>query len=197
MLEITASFEAKESIQNQGTTNIYIDNEIPCGTKVNIAFSFEHNDSKEPNILEKALHVGKPLGVSYSNLEAYPIPDNDEGGVVSRIEIDSKDYRVSNQFKIWVNIEHPYRGDLSLSLTSPSDTQITLLYRQGNNNDDIRGIFPDTITPKDNLSLLLNEELRGLWQLKVIDHAQSDSGVIKSWGIEDIPSYECFKEESL
>jgi subtilisin-like proprotein convertase family protein len=81
--------------------------------------------------------------------------------------------------KVHLNITHPFIGDLSVSLTSPSGREVTLVNRQGGSADnlvvDIEG---------DALNTFIGDSAAGLWTLTVTDHATRDSGTLNTWGID-------------
>ncbi len=126
------------------------------------------------------VHYEKPdtavTGAANPNL---PIPDNDNEGISSNIEVqqdgDAKNIAVN------INIEHTYIGDLRIDLTSPSGLVATLHNQEGAGSNNIKKTY-DTST-----SLALNgitgEPIRGTWRLRVRDLAGQDVGTLVSWGI--------------
>lgn len=108
------------------------------------------------------------------------IPDNNKTGVKDVITFD--DIALVSSLKVTVDITHTYRGDLKLTLISPSGALAVLHERKGGSANDIKNTYDIISTPS--LSNLLNQQLEGAWTLWVQDLARSDKGKINSWGLE-------------
>jgi endonuclease I len=78
--------------------------------------------------------------------------------------------------KVNVDIPHSYRGDLVVTLTSPSGKSQTLSNREGGSADNVTGSF--------DLSALAGESTKGDWKLTVEDTANADVGTLKAWDLE-------------
>ncbi len=100
------------------------------------------------------------------------IPDNDLDGVVDSITVE-EDGMISNA-TIDLNIEHTYRGDITVMLLSGS--KLVEVYKgsgsQANVNLDGK-VLAD----------LKGETLQSEYQLKVVDSASRDIGKLVSWGL--------------
>lgn len=77
-----------------------------------------------------------------------------------------------------VDIEHTYRGDLVVALTSPAGTQVTLHNKQGGSEDNIKETYSGVF------STMLNSQVSGNWTLSVGDYYEGDVGVLESWSID-------------
>ena len=109
------------------------------------------------------------------------IPDNNKTGITSEIDwSDAGDVTLAG-VEVDVQIRHTYRGDLRVSLTSPSGTTVVLSDRSGGGDDDLRKRFDATSAP--DLVRLLGEPLSGKWKLLVQDLAKSDIGVLEAWSL--------------
>lgn len=75
-----------------------------------------------------------------------------------------------------VDIPHTYRGDLVVTLTSPSGKSAKLHDRAGGSLDDLKAKF--------DLSAFAGEPIQGDWKLTVEDTANADTGVLKAWDLE-------------
>jgi subtilisin-like proprotein convertase family protein len=105
--------------------------------------------------------------------------------------------------KIHVEIEHTYLEDLSISLISPSGTELLLVNRLCGDGENLDLIFDDngatlscdedntttvlsgTVRPEfGSLSELIGENPAGDWTLEVVDFHEEDDGQINKFGIE-------------
>ena len=75
-----------------------------------------------------------------------------------------------------VDIPHSYRGDLVVTLTSPSGKSVKLHDRAGGSLDDLKAKF--------DLSAFAGESMKGDWKLTVEDTAKQDTGTLKAWDLE-------------
>jgi len=92
----------------------------------------------------------------------------------SKINID-QDIDIEN-LNLNLDLQHTYRGDLVVKLTSPSGKTVTISDRQGGSADNIKGNF--------DLSQFAGEKTKGEWTLTVEDKARVDQGTLKTWGLE-------------
>lgn len=84
-----------------------------------------------------------------------------------------KDIQVS------VEIEHGFLGDLTISLVNPSGQIIPLQSRNLGRRARLQTTYTLQTTPA--LKRLLNQPIRGRWQLQIVDHAPSNTGTLKQW----------------
>ncbi|MGE0547202.1 MAG: proprotein convertase P-domain-containing protein [Kofleriaceae bacterium] len=109
----------------------------------------------------------------YGASPAVAIPDNDPVGAVSTIEVGDSG-NIIGDVKVSVDITHSYRGDLKITLTKDSFSQ--LIYdRTGGGQDDLVETFS---VPG------ITGSVTGNWQLKVEDTAGSDFGTLNSWKLQ-------------
>ena len=80
-----------------------------------------------------------------------------------------------------VHVTHTYVGDLSLVLTSPDGTDITLHNRTNGVHDSIITTYDSSSHP--GLDTLNGSGIRGDWTLSATDHAKSDTGTLHGWGV--------------
>ena len=107
-----------------------------------------------------------------------PIPDNDFDGVEVEFNVDGANLRAEH-VKLTVDIEHTYRGDLEITLVSPSGTESVLAERHGDPHEDY-----------DNWTLMSvrhwGEDSQGVWTLRVADRAPGQTGVLRTARLEII-----------
>lgn len=126
------------------------------------------------------------------------IPDNNSTGVSSQLSVVEN--KSITDVNVTVNITHPWIGDLTLTLTSPSGTSIVLVSGRTDNGDNYTNTIFDsdastTLTtasapytgvflPEGDLARLKGEESFGDWTLKVVDGGPADVGQIDNWSLE-------------
>jgi aminopeptidase YwaD len=87
-----------------------------------------------------------------------------------------------DSLKLDLDLQHTYRGDLVVSLTSPSGKTAVISNKQGGSADDLKGSF--------DLSAFAGEKATGTWTLSVQDTARQDTGTLNSWGLTITPKGE-------
>lgn len=111
------------------------------------------------------------------------IPDNDPVGIRSTIRVPPSG-EVS-RVQVDVQIEHPWRSDLLVTLTSPSGTMVTLHNRSGGDQNDLVTSYPDStaVDGPGSLPDFAGELAEGDWVLAVEDLALGDAGRLVGWGL--------------
>jgi subtilisin-like proprotein convertase family protein len=105
------------------------------------------------------------------------IPDQDPAGIVSRVFVpDSGQIR---SLSIFVDITHPYIGDLVVRVTDPDGNRIDLHQRDGGSADNLVRTFTRETVPT--LATFLGKDIKGTWSLEVSDHAKFDEGHLRRW----------------
>lgn len=120
--------------------------------------------------------AGAPLTASVT--PNAPIPDNQTMTSTLSVTGDA----TVDSLKLDLDLQHTYRGDLVVSLTSPSGKTAVVSNKQGGSADDLKGSF--------DLSAFAGEKAAGTWTLTVQDTARQDTGTLKSWGLSITPKGE-------
>jgi len=126
------------------------------------------------------------------------IPDNNSTGVSSIINVAEN--KSITDLNVTVNITHPWIGDLTLILISPSGTSVILVATRTDEGDNyINTVFDSDVeneiaantapytgvfAPQGNLASFNSEESFGEWTLKVVDGGSEDIGQIDNWTVE-------------
>jgi subtilisin-like proprotein convertase family protein len=137
------------------------------------------------------------------------IPDNDPTGV--RVPIQSPDNRFIHDIDVYLNIEHPWTGDLVVDLAHrESGSTVRLVDRPGLysstagcSGDNLIAILDDqasqpirdkcastvpsiagSFRPEQKLESVRGRFLAGTWTLSVADHSQHDTGKLVNWCME-------------
>jgi subtilisin-like proprotein convertase family protein len=109
-----------------------------------------------------------------------PIPDN---GVVESTNVINGLGNIGVA-KVRVNISHPFRGDLELTLIHPDGTEVRL--KDANVNDDGEdwiAAYSTTDGTGTALAPLLGKTLGGAWRLRARDAFGDDVGLLNSWSL--------------
>ncbi len=157
----------------------HISAQAQCGAELTFAFEIQSAEITYSYSFNQLL--GTISDTTFASTDTpLDIPDNTAGGVTSTIQIGN-DSAVHN-LEVHLDITHPYKGDLTVALTSPEGTRIVFIDREGGSGDNIVGDFA--------LPQFDGESLAGSWQLQVADLAASDTGTLNSWSLT-VPLAEC------
>jgi len=130
-----------------------------------------------------------------------------EAGTNALPDVVTRNFRVSSavaarvaDLNVRLNLLHTYDGDLSISLLSPSGTQVSLSNRLGGAGDNFTNtVFDDeagtaissggvpftgSFRPSSPLNAVDGQNLTGTWTIRVEDLAANDSGSLTSWSID-------------
>jgi len=127
------------------------------------------------------------------------IPDADLVGIVLTKRIE--DARIIRKLLVQVDIAHPFRGDLRITLRSPDGPAITLQEPLLDGGSDIRTTYG---LDERLLDVLAGRSARGEWRLEVADARRGDIGMVIGWslifqfeGDEPVPVRERGSDRSL
>lgn len=122
---------------------------------------------------------GKVQQTSRANLT---VPDNDPNGVTDTISVTTSG--VLKDIKVGIDLRHTYVGDLDVKLVAPNGTEVKLHARGGRNAKDLVGVYGVDLRAVDDLKKLVGADVRGDWQLKVVDLAGQDVGTLNEWRLD-------------
>lgn len=103
----------------------------------------------------------------------------------SRVSVAVGDSKLLKDIKVQVEIQHPYIGDLLVTLHPPANSgevPVTLHNRSGKGKNNLVRSY-DTVDTRS-LQRLIGKSLQGEWFLEVHDKANRDEGEIVSFGLE-------------
>lgn len=112
--------------------------------------------------------------------QAIQIPDNNPNGIVRILSV-SQDVTIED-LTVFVDITHPYIGDLKVILVPPKQPSIVLHDRAGGNADNLVRAWNLSDLPA--LAALRGTKAGGTWQLQVADLAGQDIGKLDRWRLE-------------
>jgi C1A family cysteine protease len=121
-----------------------------------------------------ACETTEPGALTYSQEPGVEIPDNDETGVSSTVDVTETGTIAGVTAS--VDISHSYSGDLSALLIHPSGEFAILFEADASGDDDIVETFQ--VGDFDGMST------QGTWELNVWDEANLDSGTLNSWTLK-------------
>ena len=84
--------------------------------------------------------------------------------------------------EVGLDIRHTWRGDLKIIIVPPDAEEVVLLDRVGGSQDDIVTTLRSADDPAV-FGSVVGSSAQGQWNLRVIDVAQQDVGVIKKWSL--------------
>lgn len=107
---------------------------------------------------------------------------------------------IISDVNISVNISHSWVNDVTLTLISPSGTQVQLVAQpctyasllnivatfDDSGSPIVCGVNPaisGTVVPLQSLSAFNGQQMNGIWTLRVLDSVQGDGGAINSWSL--------------
>lgn len=123
-----------------------------------------------------------------------PKPVLDNQTITSKLVIDS----LANvgDMRVRVDVKHTFRGDVRLTLISPSGTRVLLKQTDGNSADDIVGTYGADLKSAQPLTLFEGEPADGTWTLEAFDAFPGDTGRIAAWGLALCEARDCVKADA-
>ncbi|MEP6862461.1 MAG: S8 family serine peptidase [Deltaproteobacteria bacterium] len=195
---------------------------VPCGTKIDFTLTVNFTGvGAHPTTLPFSLQVGRP-DTTLTNVFTYAgppaaIPDGDPTGIdipvtltgtgpISRLVFSIDGTACSaDAGSTTVGLDHTWVGDLSLTLSSPAGTSVSLLNAAGGPNnsgnnfcqtvlDDsastsIEAVtvdqapFTGTFRPNSPLAAFAGQPASGTWNLHAADSTFIDSGSVRAFSI--------------
>jgi uncharacterized repeat protein (TIGR01451 family) len=192
--------------------SIVVDETVACfsALDLNLAVTSTEDNFNFPI----ARSVGQAAAFTYNGLPA-AIPDNNPAGVGVTADVSGVPGPITN-VEVQVNATHTWVGDVTLTLTSPGGTVVTLLDRPGVpagtfgcNNENINVRFADgqpdpegvcgaadapwpvtdaSPVPGDAMADFNGEDANGAWTLTAFDAAGGDTGTIVDWELFITPA---------
>ena len=101
---------------------------------------------------------------------------NDNQTTTSTITIDALGSLPSSGIALDLDISHTYRGDLTITVTSPAGTSASIATNAPNSGADVQrtGLILDEFA---------GEAPEGVWTLSAADGAAGDQGTLNAWGL--------------
>jgi subtilisin-like proprotein convertase family protein len=198
---------------------ITVSSSVPCGAPLSFDVTGSFAEAGGPSVRTFAVSTGGPATFTYSYAGApVAIPDNNTAGADATMAVNKFSGSLTDLDlsldgtscssavgSTTVGLTHTWVGDLSVRLTSPLGTSVTVMSRPGGNNNqgnnfcqtvlddagstNIQSItsagapFTGTFAPSSALSPFNGQDPNGTWTLNVADMAAQDTGSIRSWSL--------------
>ena len=192
--------------------SIQLDETLACGSAIDLSLAVTSTEDDFSFPITR--NVGQSADFTYNGLPA-AIPDNNPAGVSVTADVGGVPGPITN-VEVQVNATHTWVGDVTLRLTSPEGTVVTLLDRPGVpattfgcNNENINVLFADgqpdpesvcgpagtpwpvtdaSPVPGDAMADFIGEDANGTWTLTAIDSAGGDTGTVVDWELFITPA---------
>ncbi len=143
------------------------------GHDISYDYGFGAIDARNSALLADCwINVGPEQVVEYIDSLEGPIPDNNVGGFRRDLHVTER-LRVEH-VELELEIDHEYRGDLVITLTSPSGTVSKFTELRNDPGNHFDNVVFTTVRSWD-------EPAWGDWRLRIADRAAGDAGDVKSW----------------
>ncbi|MGZ7080788.1 MAG: proprotein convertase P-domain-containing protein, partial [Thermoanaerobaculia bacterium] len=113
--------------------------------------------------------------------QAIVIPDQDPAGIESQLVIT--DAREIAKIYVHVDIAHPARGDLNITLVAPDGREVALQQSSFDRSADVHATYGLDALPAQPLDVLNGMPAAGTWRLRVADVLPQDAGTLLSWSL--------------
>ena len=121
------------------------------------------------------------LTVFQSRERGVAIPDNDANGVTLKTFVTGSG--TIERLYVRVDIRHPFRGDLQITLIAPDGTQTILQNTTPDRVPDVHATYGRDAVPFESLDVFRGRSTTGEWKLRVADLRPRDVGTVMSWSL--------------
>lgn len=117
--------------------------------------------------------------LQFSSATASAIPDDAPDGLTSALHVDING-RVRD-LRVWVELEHSFLGDISLTLIGPQ-SRVLLQSRTLGRQTVLKTTYTLQTCPA--LRHMIGASAQGQWSLQVVDQARHHTGTLHGWQLE-------------
>ncbi len=118
---------------------------------------------------------------TFCDQTAIMIPDGDLTGIDVTIPVAGSLSQTISSVELYLDITHPFIGDLVIDLIAPDGTTVAIHHNTGAGADNILGWYPSEITPSSPLTALVGTQVAGPWTLHLHDVGNFDFGPLNEW----------------
>ncbi|VTS06475.1 S8 family serine peptidase [Tuwongella immobilis] len=157
-------------------------------------------DAGEPGIAGTLVHIDSNANGVIDRVEvAWPGPTTPitAGGTKTFTTVVSGQTLPVNDLNVLISMTHTFIGDVTIQLTSPQGTTVTLFRRRGGGGDNLTNTwfddragsaisfgtapFTGSFRPESALAAFNGEDPNGTWTLSIDDLFTSDTGSLVNW----------------
>lgn len=110
-----------------------------------------------------------------------PIPDGNLTGVSDTLSLSGT--LLIDRVEIDLDIRHTYIGDLTVTITSPSGTRVSIVNRPGQGDSSFWGSSQDNISFTFGIAAFRGESASGTWTITAMDSENRDVGSLTGWTV--------------
>ncbi len=121
---------------------------------------------------DDALNAGTPVAIT----------DNLPAGVARTFNVTET--KLVRHVRVYATCLHTARGNLSIRLRHPDNTEVLLEGNDTSTRDDIIGIFPDTRKYNDDVTTIYGKPANGTWTVTIADNNAGATGTIDWLALE-------------
>lgn len=178
---------------------------LVCGqafsSQLDVRYRFQSWLSEQRWQDEKKIIVGVPKLTTPLVSPNYQLPDASSdaqgrftpGRMIFSHTLTDRDLIIDKRFAVYLDIDHPSMSDLSITLTSPQGTKVTLWDHQSSLQSGFNGYF--TVEHDQPLASLEQQMGWGRWRLEIIDQHEGHQGTLRAWGVGPFSDYQCSHNE--
>lgn len=120
---------------------------------------------------------------SASSSPGTTIPASDSTGITDTVTVSGCSGTTSKLY-VGMGITHITQQDLTIDVTGPAGNTVTLHDEEFMQEDDIKGVYPETLNSTQALSTFHGSDPNGTWTLKVVDDGfVGYEGTLDDWGV--------------
>jgi subtilisin-like proprotein convertase family protein len=125
-------------------------------------------------LTESCIGAPQPFDIASTDVPK-PVPATGTSGAMDPSNLTGAGGLIDGDVALTLNLTHTFRGDLEVTLVSPSGTQALLWDNEGGSANNIIGTRSTGVFD--------GEPAAGNWQLRVQDTFGGDSGTLNAWSI--------------
>lgn len=177
-----------------------VNNALSCGAELDVALNAQYQTLIP--VLDKqqfmvTLQAGEPRYISQS-AEGRELADargRDNGavqahGVTTFTLAVTDEFIIDQHFSVQLSLLHGALDQLQISLTSPAGTKIPLWNKEFYPHPAFDFSLPSEVASPD-FSALQGQQLKGNWQLQIVDSVPGEQGSLLQWGISQRTGFDC------
>lgn len=121
---------------------------------------------------------------------ASPLPLSDHGTVSATLDVPvpGELADVVGDVEVEVDVTHPARSELKVSLVGPDATS-AVLFDHSPGGSGLSGVFDTSLAPREPLAAFVGKQFSGTWRLAIEDSVAGNQGTLNSWKLRLRPKW--------